>query len=314
MARLEPQTKEDIDTILAEMDTEFEKAINEPVDESAPPVGVTKPVLEPVPNPLEDSPPSADVVETDASSGDSAPPIESEGVTEPPVDEPVVAEEPDTTSVDLQKRIDELEEKVTKNAEPPVEDDAPAPVEEVEYVDPLESLSDDDKGVLDSFKTEWPEQNRAFEVMQNVFAGRMGILLSQITRQIGDQMSAMQATISELKTQGDATLIAGEYGDVESLKAEINTWIGKQPPMIQEPLTAALNGGDPKQFKELVETYNQVTAPAVPTKPAAPVEPVVTQDTAHLEPVGGRVTKPLSSGPDPTDEEGAFAEALKNLR
>lgn len=297
MSEPQGQIDKDVEELLANMDKDFEDAING-VPQTATPVSTTPPeepeVTEPVAAPV-----SAKVVDHPSSKPQSSE-LADKFAAATPASNTLMQEQMEA----LKRENEELKKKQEQAAAQPA---APASEPAAEPVYERE-VSEEDEAFLNGYKKDWPDVSKAEELHRRVLTQRLGIILAQMHQHVQKELSDIR------KALNIQTLSSETGGDYEGIKQQVLGWIDTQPAIMQDTYRSIIEGEDTSKIKQLLDIWKQSSSQNSASSPVS--EPASQPPIEDLQAQAGVKTRrgavPLDNT-DTQDEEKAFTQAVKAM-
>lgn len=221
----------------------------------------------------------------------------------------------------------------------------PKPVESVQQTGPtpeqLKLVEDEDK-VLAEFAKNWEDHDKVAKIRERRILLGVEQIFREIIAPIAQQLPAIQGSMQEMSGEKMIDTVSKAHPDAVDLMntGKVDKWINSLPSYLRPGLNSVLENGTPEQVIELFDDFKEATGIEKPnSKSAAEItaEKIIAEKAAAdkaeadaaaraaqnrkvednprvLSMVGVRAQRTgVAASIDPTDFDGAFAEAVDKV-
>lgn len=179
-------------------------------------------------------------------------------------------------------------------------------------------LNDEERGIVETYETEWPDVSKAEGLKRKV---EMAIMKDEIYREVAEALKGVLGTVNPIVQSAQQTAEQAHYAAIEAAHPDylevaeaIDGWIEKQPKYLQTAMNAVLDNGSAVEVNDLFSRFKQETgrvAPQVkPDQSLLQSKPAVDEKVVQaMSPVTTGRSAAVSSAVDPNDFGGAWKEA-----
>lgn len=172
----------------------------------------------------------------------------------------------------------------------------------------------DQAAAVDTWRKDNPDTASALDAQaayfQHEIRRHVAHAVDSVVKYMNKELEPVYAQLDPMVTQNHFGRIKSAHSDFDTIKKDVEVWVGQQPGIDRANYERVLRGGEAGEIIELFDKYKKsknLGTPPTPKLPAAPPSPEDVAALAHIKP--GRTTPKALGGPDKNSFDGGWNDS-----